>query len=131
MELGVAFPARTVGERRHRPTFGGHPPPYATGLYPGHGGPFLQERQRLGDGLPVSGGHHLGHRIGGEGPQQRDALGCRKGHIESPHRAFPVPRQQLGTAHRVASLDQRPQLLRLDYPRQPELFCPFPGPHPR
>jgi hypothetical protein len=45
-------------------------------LYPGHGGPFLQDRQRLGDGLPVSGGHHLGHRIGGEGPQQRDALGC-------------------------------------------------------
>ena len=131
MELGVAFPAGTVPEPGHHPTLGGHPAAHATGLYPGHGGPLLQERQRLGDGLPVGLGHHLGHRLGGKGPQQRDALGRRKSHIESPHRAFPVPRQQLLAGARASSFHQCPQLLRLDYARKAQRLCPPARPNPR
>ena len=105
VQLGVTFPARAVPEPGHHPTLCLHPAANTTGLYSGHGGPLLQERERLGDGLPVGGGHHLGHRLGGEGPQQRDALGCGKSHIERPHRALPVPRQQFfaGTGRRPST----------------------------
>jgi hypothetical protein len=93
VELGVALPAGPVPEPGQYPTLGGHPTAHAIGLYPGHRGPLFEERQRLGHGLPVGLGHHVGRRLGGKGPQQRASLGRRKSHIESPHRAFPVPRQ--------------------------------------
>ena len=131
VQLRIALPARSVHEPGHHPTLRGHPPAHPLRLHPGHRRALLQEPQRGFHRLPVRGRHLLGHRLRGERPQQRHALGARESQIERSHLARPRPRQQILAGHRVLPLDQGAQLAGLHHASQAQTLGPPAGPHPR
>ena len=130
VQLRVALPARAVHEPRHHPTLVATRRRTPLRLLPGHRRPLLQEPQRLGDRLPVGGGHHLRHRLRTQRPQQRHALRRRERQIERPHRPSPTRHQRLAR-HRVQPVHQVAQLVGLHHPRQAQPLRPAAGPHPR